>query len=65
MICVINSIFLEKIICLNNKCENNSTCSVRKNSYNCKCLNGFSGTHCENCKYQINKLLVKSNFRKN
>ena len=33
--------------CINNTCQNGSTCFDEINSYSCNCTIGFNGTFCE------------------
>ena len=34
-------------MCTSNPCENGATCELKDDSYKCKCLAGYIGTHCE------------------
>ena len=35
------------IQCQNNPCQNDGTCMLTTNQYECNCIEGFSGKHCE------------------
>ena len=32
---------------MSSPCENGATCELKHDSYKCKCVAGFRGTHCE------------------
>ena len=33
--------------CKSSPCENGATCNDDVNAYNCSCVDGYNGTHCE------------------
>ena len=39
--------------CISSPCQNGGNCHDQINQYNCSCLPGFNGTHCENGFYYI------------
>lgn len=42
--------------CLSDPCHNGATCSDEIDFYNCSCIPGFEGIHCENGELVIQKL---------
>ena len=42
--------------CANVTCQNGGVCNDYINRFECKCLLGFNGTFCENCKYMSHSL---------
>ncbi|XP_056010719.1 sushi, nidogen and EGF-like domain-containing protein 1 isoform X4 [Ostrea edulis] len=48
--------------CRSNPCQNNATCGNVGSGFNCNCVNGFTGAHCENAKPCKNLTAPKNGY---
>ena len=45
--------------CASDPCQNGATCNDQVNGYNCTCMDGYNGTHCESGIYKIVSFMLR------
>ena len=48
--------------CVEGVCQNGGTCMDKVNTYECKCVSGFVGVHCEKGKKQFTKFVFENSI---